>query len=102
MPRKKAATSPSTKPDLIEATEAIKHVSKAIRKEYRLRRFPSASGSYSSVESEVDAARAHLRSGLMHLQSAVVAGTSDVPERIALQNAIQELIRTVKLLGELA
>lgn len=89
----------SAKPDLVEAATAIRHISRAIKKEYQLRRFPSASASYESVTSELRAARVHHRNGLTQLQGAVTAGTPDAEERIALQAAIQELLKSVKLLG---
>jgi hypothetical protein len=99
MPKKSETVSGSAKPDLVEAATAIRHISRAIKKEYQLRRFPSASASYESVTSELSAARVHHRNGLTQLQAAVTAGTPDAEERIALQAAIQELLKSVKLLG---
>lgn len=96
----KARAGPSQKSDLVEAAKAIKHVSKALKREFRLRRFPSESASYGAVESELAAASACLREGLTYLRSTVEEGAPDAEARIALQTAIQELIRMAKLLGE--
>lgn len=100
MPKKREASVTPSKSDLIEATEAIRHVSNAIKKEHQLRRYPSGASTYSAVVYEVAAARLHHRNGLSQLQAAIAAGVPDSAERIALHKAVQELIKSVKLLGE--
>ncbi len=98
MPNKKA---PTAKSDLLEAAEAIKHVTRALKKDIQFRRFPADDNDYDSVEREVDSAQACHQGALTHLQWAVAQDApSDAEERIALQKAIRGLIEVARMLGE--
>ena len=89
-------------PDVIEATNAIRQITKAIRQDLTFRKFPSMDTDYSSVLSRIAAALALHGKGLKELQQAAQApsGTADVEDRLALQKAVLELIKAAQMLGE--
>ena len=101
MPKREEGAHPAGRPDVLEAVLAIRCVSRALKKEHRLRSSPSVGASYDGVTDEIAAARRHHRSGLQALQAAVAAGALDTELRILLQAAVQDLIRSAQRLGEL-
>lgn len=89
-------------PDVVEATKAVRQIVRAIRQDIKFRKSPSIDDDYSSVLSKISAALTMQRKGLKELQGAAEAlsGVADVEERLALLNAVLELIKAARLLGE--
>lgn len=89
-------------PDVVEATKAVRQIVRAIRQDIKFRKSPSMGDEYSSVLSKISAALVMQRKGLKELQRAAEAlsGGADVEDRLALLNAVLELIKAAQLLGE--
>jgi hypothetical protein len=100
--KRNQTTGTSGLPDVIEATNAIRQIAKAIRQDLNIRRFPSMDNDYSSVLSRIATAVVLHGKGLKELQQAAQApsGAADVEDRLALQKAVLELIKAAQMLGE--
>lgn len=84
--------------DLQEAIAAIKHITKAIKKDIKRRREPDASFDFGKVEAELAEAGARIKNGLLKLESP--ASTVAAAERLELQKALKELLVAARALGD--